>query len=182
MVFNYLKFYYLRKKEVAEKVTEHLAKYHEVLQTKNELESKIEKNRQHEKKVIIFADGTFWRGKKIDNFRFLSTYWQMEQEIVKFEEELPQMNETIAAHRDRVKQLDKEIAKKSMELRQVEYAVAAREVNELEKEYQQAVDEVNFVRESAMETKKQNADMQKFLKTVNRFIENTPLAELREIV
>lgn len=70
MVFNYLKFYNLRKKEVTEKVTEHLAKYHEVLQTKNELESKIEKNRQHEKKVIIFANGTFSSGKENDHFLF----------------------------------------------------------------------------------------------------------------
>lgn len=51
MLLNYLKFYQMTKKEVIDKANAHLTKYNEALRIKNELETKIEKNKKRAQKV-----------------------------------------------------------------------------------------------------------------------------------
>lgn len=53
MLLNYLIFYEMTKKEVIEKANEHLTKYNEALRIKNDLETKIEKNKKRAQKVRI---------------------------------------------------------------------------------------------------------------------------------
>lgn len=51
VLLNYLKFYEMSKKEVIDKANAHLGKYNEALRIKNDLETKIERNKKRAQKV-----------------------------------------------------------------------------------------------------------------------------------
>lgn len=53
MLFNYLTFYEMSKKEIIEKAKAHLEKYDETLRIKNDLDTKIERNKKRAQNVWI---------------------------------------------------------------------------------------------------------------------------------
>lgn len=192
----------MSKKEIINKANAHLEKFNEVLRIKNELDTKIEKNKRRAQKVS--ANRNDWLSSQYSHQQHHCPFAQIERDLLEYETKMPEMKETIETLTAQEIDIDNEYTKKANDIKnsetilknletreheldqrmvnENEYENCVRDIEEADKELATLNQAAEHSKSSNMNTCRKIDEMEQILKEILALIDDIDVAELEDTV